>query len=411
MKKDNIYVGIDIGTTKICTVVSRKNSNGSIDILGMGHAGSNGLRKGVVINIDATVKSIIESIIDAERMSGTEIRSVCTGIAGGHIKSFNSRGLVAVKGREVTNKDVERVIESATAVNIPIGCEALHIIPQQFILDGQGEIRDPVGMGGIRLEVDVHIVTGAVSFAQNILRSCEKAGISVDDIVLEQLASSDAVLTKDEKEVGVCLIDGGGGTTDMAVFRKGTVHHTAVLQLGGNNFTRDLSIGLNIPEYEAERIKKMYGCVWLPSVAEDDVVDIPSVGGRSPRKISRPVLTQILQARAEEIFQLFLGEIQKKQLIDIVGGGIVLTGGIANFEGIEYLASSIFDMPVRVGSSIGKVCGLTDIVNDPIYATAVGLTLHAANKGHNRNKISKGSDERVFSKVIERMKSWFNEFF
>jgi len=410
VKADNIVVGLDIGTTKICVVVGQKNEFGTVDILGVGKAPSTGLRKGVVINIDATVESIRQAIKEAEKMCGFQIKNATVGIAGGHIKSFNSRGIIAVKNREVTKKDVERVIESASAVDIPIGSEVLHVIPQQFILDGQSEIKDPIGMRGVRLEVDVHIVTGAVTSAQNIMKSCERTGISVNDIVLEQLASSEAVLNEDEKEIGVCLIDGGGGTTDMIVFKKGAIHHTAVLQLGGNNFTRDLSIGLNTPESEAERIKKLYGCVWLDKIMEDDYVDVPSVGGRPPRKISRAVLTQILQARAEEIFQMFLGELQKNDLLELLGGGVVLTGGISNFEGIEELASSIFELPVRVGKPL-NIGGLVDIVNDPIYATGVGLAIYAAKNNFKGEKISKGSDEKVFNKVLERMKNWFSEFF
>ena len=409
MKQDNIYVGLDIGTTKVCVVILRKNEDESLDIIGVGRAPNTGLRKGVVINIDATVSAITEAIRDAEKVSGVQVKSVCAGIAGGHIKSINSRGIIAVKNREVTAKDVDRVIESASAIDVPIGTEVLHIIPQQYILDGQSEIKDPIGMNGVRLEVDVHIVTGAVSSAKNILKSCERAGISVDDIVLEQLASSEAVLSSDEKEIGVCLMDGGGGTTDIAVFKRGAVCHTGVMQIGGNNFTRDLSIGLNTPESEAEKLKKKYGSVWLDSTI-DDTVDVPSVGGRPPRKISRPVLTQILQARCEEIFQMYLGELQKRQLLDFLGAGIVLTGGMSNLAGIDLLAQSIFELPVRIGKPL-KVGGLRDLVDDPVYSTGVGLAIHAAKKGHQQVKISKGTDEKVFSHVLARMKSWFGEFF
>ena len=256
--KDNIYVGLDIGTTKICTVVARQNMEGGIDIIGLGSAPSTGIRKGVVVNIDSTVKAIKDSIAMAERMSGVTVKSVCAGIAGGHIESFNSRGVVAVKSGEVTQNDIDRVIEVASAVNIPMGYEVLHILPQQYILDGQDEIKDPIGMSGVRLEVEVHIVTGAVSSATNITKSCSKAGIAVEDIYLEQLASSEAVLTEEEREIGVCLIDGGGGTTDMAVFNRGACYHTAVLQIGGNNFTRDLTSGLSTSESEAEKIKYAY---------------------------------------------------------------------------------------------------------------------------------------------------------
>ncbi|MDY6821612.1 MAG: cell division protein FtsA [Deferribacterota bacterium] len=411
MVHSDIFVGLDIGSTKICVIVGRKNETGKIDIIGKGETPSSGLRKGVVVNIDSTVDSIKRAVKAAERMAAVEINSVCVGIAGGHIKSFNSKGLVAVKNKEVSKKDVDRAIESATAIDIPIGCEVLHVIPQQFILDSQGGIKNPIGMNGVRLEVDVHIVIGAVSSAQNIVRSCERAGISVDDIVLEQLASSDAVLLNDEKDIGVCLIDGGGGTTDIAVFRNGAVYHTAVLQIGGNNFTRDLAIGINVPEHIAEKIKKEHGAVYDDIDEDNYEIEIPPIGGRSPRTISKQVLVQILQARAEEIFQMFLGELQKKQLLELIGSGVVLTGGVANMRGIADLAEIIFDLPVRVGRSVENVGGIVDIVDDPAYATGVGLVINAARRGHQKNKISKGSDEKVFTKVVERMKSWFGEFF
>ncbi|MDR2884887.1 MAG: cell division protein FtsA, partial [Deferribacteraceae bacterium] len=331
--KDNIFVGLDIGTTKVCAVVARKNPEGSVDIIGFGSAVSTGIRRGVVVNIDATVNAIKQAVSEAERMSGVQVKSVCTGIAGGHIKSFNSRGVIAVKPGEVTKSDVNRVIESAAAVNIPAGYEVLHVLPQQFILDGQPEIKDPVGMSGVRLEAEVHIVTGAVSSAANVTKSCVRAGLSVEDIFLEQLASSEAVLSDDEREIGVCLIDGGGGTTDMAIFNRGAVYHTAVLQIGGNHFTRDLTTGLSTSEGEAENIKVNHGCVWMDRVSADEVVEVASVGGRAPRKIARPVLTQILQARADEVFNMLLDEIHKRDFMDMVGAGIVLTGGMGNLEG------------------------------------------------------------------------------
>lgn len=409
-KDSNIYVGLDIGTTKICTVVARENLEGGIDIIGLGSAPSTGIRKGVVVNIDSTVKAIKDSIEMAERMSGVTVKSVCAGIAGGHIESFNSRGVVAVKSGEVTQNDVTRVLESASAINIPIGYEVLHILPQQYILDGQDEIKDPIGMSGVRLEVEVHIVTGAVSSAANITKSCSKAGIAVEDIYLEQLASSEAVLTDEEREIGVCLIDGGGGTTDMAVFNRGACYHTAVLQIGGNNFTRDLTSGLSTSESEAEKIKIAEGCVLTDLVAPDEVINVPSVGGRAPRTISKSVMAQILQARAEEICELFLGELKNKKLIDMLSAGVVMTGGISNFKGMEELASSVLGLNVRVGRPV-NVGGLSDQVNNPIYATAVGLAkLHAKN-GHSQNIISSGNEESIFRQVGDRMKSWLKEFF
>ena len=411
MLQDNIYAGLDIGTTKISVVIAKKNEDASVDILGLGSAPSTGLRKGVVVNIDATVESIKEAIHNAERMSGVQVKNVCAGIAGGHIKSFNQRGTIAVKGGEVTQKDVERVIESASASNIQVGNEVLDVIPQQFILDGQSEIKNPVGMNGVRLEVDVHIITGAVTSAQNILKCCTKAGLGVDDIVLEQLASSEAVLSDDEKEIGVCLIDGGGGTTDMAVFRRGAVFHTAVLQIGGRNFTKDLAIGLNTPENEAERLKIENGCVWMPYVDAEETVEVPTVGGRSPRRISKPVLTQILQARAEEIFEMYRGELQSKGLLDMLGAGIVITGGISNHEGIENLANEVLDIPVRVGTPL-NIGGLSDVVSDPKYATGVGLALYSARQGNiSKNRLSGDTEEKTFKNVVKRMKGWFKEFF
>ncbi|MGD9808845.1 MAG: cell division protein FtsA [Deferribacterales bacterium] len=411
MATDNIFVGLDFGTTKICAVVASKNEDGSLDIIGLGKAPSEGIRRGVVVNIDSTVNSIREAVAEAERMSGVQIKRATAGIAGGHIKSFNQRGTIAVKGgREITQKDVERVIETAAATNITVGNEILAILPQQFILDGQSEIKDPVGMTGVRLEADVHIITGAVSSAQNIVKSCEKAGIIVDDIVLEQLASSESVLSDDEKEIGVCIIDGGGGTSDMAVYKQGAVFHTAALLIGGRNFTKDLAIGLNTPESEAEKLKIKHGCVWMPLVEEDDVIEVPTVGGRPPREVGKPVVTQILQARAEEVFQIFKGELQYKGLMDHLGAGVVITGGFANHEGIEHLAAEILGVPVRLGKP-SRVGGLSDHVTDPKYATAVGLAMVASRKGHQPGNKLSGNDEKAFTNVLGRMKSWFGEFF
>lgn len=412
MAGDNIFVGLDFGTTKICVVVASKNEDGSLDIIGLGKAPNDGIRRGVVVNIDSTVASIKAAVKEAERMSGVQIKRGTAGVAGNHIKSLNQRGTIAVKGgREITQKDVERVLETAAAINISAASEVLAVLPQQFILDGQSEIKDPIGMTGVRLEADVHIITGSVSSAQNIVKSCEKAGIAVDDIVLEQLASSESVLSDDEKEIGVCIVDGGGGTADLAVYKQGAVFHTASLQIGGRNFTKDLAIGLNTPESEAEKLKIKHGCVWMPMVEEDDVIEVPTVGGRPPREVGKPVVTQILQARAEEVFQIFKGELQYKNLLDHLGAGVVITGGLANHEGMEHLAAEILGVPVRLGRP-DKVGGLSDIVEDPKYATAVGLAMVAARKGHQQgNKLSGGSDEKAFTNVLGRMKSWFGEFF
>jgi cell division protein FtsA len=410
MSQDNIYVGLDLGTTKVCMVVARKNDDNSIDILGIGSVPSRGIRKGVVVNIEETVACIQRSKEEAERMSGIEVKTVTAGLASGHIKSFNKRGTIAVKNNEVTKQDIERVIESASAYNMQLGEEILDVIPQQYLLDGQTEIKDPLGMNGVRLEVDVHIVTGQVSSATNIVKCCEKSGLVVDDIILEQFASSKAVLSEDEMERGVCLIDGGGGTCDMAVFKQGAVFHTAVLQIGGNHFTKDLSIGLSTPESEAEKLKVQHGCVWMPLVSDDEIVNVPTVGGRPPRKISKPVLTQILQARGEEVFQLFKGELQKQKLLELMGAGIVVTGGLSNFDGIEELATSIFNSPVRVGRPI-NIGGLTDVVSDPRFSTAVGLAIYATRSGRKGSKMSKGSEDKVFGNTFTRMKGWLKEFF
>ncbi|MCD8492999.1 MAG: cell division protein FtsA [Geovibrio sp.] len=407
---NNIYVGLDLGTTKVCIVVARKNADRSIDILGIGSVPSKGVRKGVVVNIEETVACIQKAKEEAERMSGVEIKSVTAGLASGHIKSFNTRGTIAVKSKEVTQQDVDRVIESASAYNMQLGEEILDVIPQQYILDGQTEIKYPVGMSGVRLEVDVHIVTGQVSSATNIVKCCEKAGLVVDDIILEQFASAKAVLNEDEMEIGVCLIDGGGGTCDMAVYKQGAVYHTAILQIGGNHFTKDLSIGLSTPESEAERLKIKHGCVWMPLVSDDEMVNVTTVGGRPPRKISKPVLTQILQARGEEIFQMFKGELQKHKLLELMGAGIVVTGGLSNFEGIEELATNVFNTPVRVGRPT-NIGGLTDLVSDPRYATAVGLAIYATRKGKAGAKLSKGNEDKVFTSIFQRMKGWLKEFF
>ncbi len=407
---NNTFVGLDIGTTKICVVVARKNVEGDIDIIGLGSAPSTGIRRGVVVNIDATVSAIKDAVIAAERMSGVSIKSAVAGIAGNHINSFNSRGVVAVKSGEVTQSDIARVIESASAANIAAGYEVLHVLPQQYILDGQSEIKNPIGMSGVRLEVEVHIVTGAVSSATNITKSCTKAGIQVEDICLEQLASSEAVITEEEREIGVCLIDGGGGTTDMAVFDKGAVFHTAVLQIGGNNFTRDLTSGLSTSESAAEEIKIKEGCVYLDMVSKDEVISVPSVGGRPARLVSKSVMTQILQMRAEEICEIFLGELHRKNLIDKLSAGIILTGGMSNFKGIEELASKVFGVSVRVGYPVG-IGGLSDQVNNPIYATAVGLAKLHAKRGNSERAIKTHSEDSTIKSVYDRMKGWMKEFF
>ena len=406
-KNGNIIVGLDIGTTKVCAIVGGVTDNG-IDIIGIGSHPSEGLRKGVVVNIESTVNSIKGAVEEAELMSGHEISSVFTGIAGGHISGFNSHGIVAVKSREVDENDVKRSIEAAKAIAIPLDREVLHVLPQHYIVDNQDGIKTPVGMSGVRLEAKVHIITGAVTSAQNIIKSVNRVGLDVNDIVLEQLASSEAVLSSDEKELGVAIIDIGGGTTDIAVFYEGSIKHTAVLSLGGNYLTGDIAVGLRTPTVEAEKIKINYGCAYTPLIPKDEIIEVPSVGGREPRKVSRQILGEIIEPRMEEILNLAHREIVKSGYDDLLAAGVVLTGGTAILEGITELAEQIFNMPVRRGYPIG-IGGLTDIVNSPMYATGVGLIIYGS-KDYYRN-VFKRSDGNIFNRVNRRMKRWFTEFF
>ncbi|MDQ7033029.1 MAG: cell division protein FtsA [Desulfonauticus sp.] len=406
MAKDNLIVGLDLGTTKICCVLGELTEDG-LDIVGIGTSPSTGLRKGVVVNIDQTVKSIKRAIEDAELMSGQEIRSVYTGIAGSHIKGFNSHGVIAVKGGEVTAKDIERVIDAAKAVAIPLDREVIHILPQEFIVDDQRGIADPLGMAGVRLEVKVHIVTGAVSSAQNIIRSCHRAGLDVEDIVLESLASAKAVLTEEEREIGVALVDIGGGTTDIAVFSKDSIRHTSVLAIGGTNLTSDIAFGLRTPMAAAEKIKVKYGCALAELIQDDEIIEVPSVGGRPARKLSRQVLAEICEPRMEELLALVDQELTRSGFKKSIAAGVVLTGGAALIEGIQELAEQIFNVPTRVGAPIG-VGGLKDMVNTPMYATAVGLLRYGADKQHQGNKF-RIREKNVFNKVLARMKKWFTD--
>jgi len=415
-QRDRTVVGLDIGTTKVCAIIGEVNEQGIIEIIGVGQAPSNGLHKGVVINLESTVKSITKAIEEAEMMSGTEVSSVYVGIAGGHIKGINSRGVVAITrpDREITQSDVDRVIDAARAVSIPMDREVIHVLAQEFIVDDQDGIKDPIGMAGVRLEAEVHIVTGAVTSAQNIVRSVNRAGFEVDDIVLEPLASSFSVLTEDEKELGVVLVDIGGGTTDMALFVEGAIWQTEVLSVGGGNVTKDISVGLRTPIAEAEQIKLRYGCATTSLVKQDEVIEVPSVGGRKSKVLPRQVLAEIIQPRMEEIFLLLSREIKKTGYEDLVAGGVVLTGGASAMEGIQELAEQILDLPVRIGSPKG-ISGLVDVVNSPVFATGVGLAFYGSKNiqvggGRSRsNLISGGGD--LFRGITNRMKDWFGEFF
>jgi len=408
-ERDNLIVGLDIGTTKICAIVGSVSEEG-IDIVGIGTSPSRGLRKGVVINIDSTVASIRKAVEEAELMAGCEIKSVYAGIAGGHIKGFNSQGIIAIKNREVSPDDVKRVIEAAKAIAIPMDREVIHILPQEFIIDDQDGIREPLGMSGVRLEAKVHIVTGAVASAQNIIKSCNRAGLDVADIVLEQLASSEAVLTPDEKELGVALVDIGGGTTDIAIFVDGAIKHTSVLSLGGNHLTNDIAVGLRTPMAEAEKIKKKYGCCMSALVGKDETIEVPSVGGRKPRILSRRLLAEILEPRVEEIFMLVNREIVKSGYEDMVASGVVLTGGTTILEGMPEMAEQVFDLPVRRGDPT-NIGGLVDVVNSPVYATGVGLVVYGSKNIGIREFPTMQSDDNLFRKVSRRMKEWLGEFF
>ena len=406
MKKGGeIIVGLDIGTTKICAVVGEVSQD-SVEILGMGSHPSEGLRKGVVVNIETTVGSIKKAVEEAELMSGVEITTVSTGIAGGHVKGFNSHGVIAVKGNEVTAKDKERVVDNARAVAIPTDREVIHILPQQYVLDGRKGITDPVGMSGLRLEAEVHLVTGAVASVHNLIKCCNSAGLDVGDIVLQSLASAEAVLTPEERDLGVILVDFGGGTTDLALFSGQAIKHTAGVALGGNNLTTDLAMGLRTPVASAEKLKRGYGSCLTSLVGRDEAVTVDGVGGRPPQKVSRAIIAEILEARVEEILTLAQMELDQASQGPSLAGGVVITGGSSLIEGMEDMAEQIFNMPSRLGYPLG-VEGLSDVVNNPMYATAVGLLLYGArNRDEEKFRIR---DQRIFNRITKRMRKWFKE--
>jgi cell division protein FtsA len=406
-KGGEIIVGLDIGTTKICAIVGELSDEG-IDIIGIGSHPSKGLRKGVVVNIETTVNSIQRAIDEAEAMAGTEITHVYTGIAGGHVKSFGGRGVVALKDREVREADVARVIEQAKTVNIPVDREVIHVLPQEFIVDDQGGIREPLGMTGARLEAKVHIVTGAVASAQNIIKCANRAGLNVSDIVLQPLASSEAVLTEEEKELGVCLVDIGGGTTDIAIFQNGAIVHTAVIALGGHNLTNDIAVGLRTPIDHAERLKQKFGCSLTAMVDKADMIEVPSVGGRDPRVMGRQILSEILEPRVEEIFQLVHHEVERNGFSELLTSGVVITGGSTLLPGMTELAEEIMGVPVRRGVPRG-IGGLVDVVKSPVYATGVGLVVYGAR--HQDRSMFRIREENVFKKVKRRMGEWLQEVF
>jgi cell division protein FtsA len=399
-----LIVGLDIGTSKVLAIVGEVSPTGAIEIIGVGHHPARGMKKGVVANIESTVQSIQRAVEEAELMAGCQIYSVYAGIAGAHISSFNSHGVVAIRNQEVGPDDVERVIEAARALAIPMDQKVLHILPQEYLIDGQEGIREPVGMSGVRLEAKVHIVSGAVSAAQNIVKCIRRCGLEVDDIILEQLASSQAVLTDDEKELGVCLVDIGGGTTDIAVFTDGAIRHTAVIPIAGDQVTNDIAVALRTPTQSAEEIKKRYGCALTQLASRDDTIEAPSVGDRPPRKLARQTLAEVIEPRVEELYGLVLAELRRSGFEDLVGAGVVLTGGSAKMEGMVDLAEEVFHMPVRLGVP-QYVGGLSDVVRSPIYSTGVGLILFGSK--HRSVQGREESSRPGVKSVFDKMKSWF----
>jgi cell division protein FtsA len=400
----NVIVGLDIGTSKVVALVGEITADGAIEVIGLGSQPSRGLKKGVVVNIESTVQSIQRAVEEAELMADCEINAVYAGIAGSHVRSLNSHGVVAIRDREVTHGDVEHVIDAAKAVAIPADQRILHVLPQEFIIDGQEGIRDPIGMSGVRLEAKVHIVTGADSAAQNIIKCVQRCGLVVEDVVLEQLASSFAVLTEDEKELGVCLVDVGGGTTDIAVFGNGAIRHTAVIPIAGDQVTNDIAVSMRTPTQYAEDIKIRYACALSQLANPDESIEVPSVGDRPARRLARQTLAEIVEPRYEELFNLIREELRRSGFEEMIAAGIVLTGGSARMEGAIELAEEIFHVPVRLGLP-GHVKGLSDVVRNPIYSTGVGLLLYAReNSAVPSGAAALGGN---VAGVFERMRSWF----
>jgi cell division protein FtsA len=402
---EELVVGLDLGTTKICAVVGEVTSEG-IDIVGVGSFPSVGLRGGVVVNIDQTVNSIRKAVQEAELMAGCEISSVYAGVAGTHVQSLNSHGVIAIKSREVTQVDIDRVMDAAKTVAMPYDRQVLHVLPQQFIVDDQEGILSPLGMQGVRLEAKVHIITGMVSSVQNVVKCCEKAGLHVQDVVLESLASSESVLDADEKHLGVALVDIGGGTSDVAVFLDHAIRYSCVVGLGGNHITSDISVGLRTSMEEAEKVKKKYGCALVEWVNPQEVIEVASVGGQKPRQLSQSILTQIIEARVEEIMKIIEWELVRSGYAESLHAGVVLTGGVSLLQGIRELAERTFDMPVRVGIPY-RFGGLGDMVKNPIYATGTGLLLYGAKHVGVRRPIE---EPNLFAKVLGTMRRWFKEF-
>ena len=408
VETENMIVGLDIGTSKVVAIVGKRKMDGTIEVVGIGSNPSRGLKRGVVVNIETTVQAIQRAVEEAELMAGCRIHSVYAGIAGSHIKSLNSHGIVAIRDREVTQADIDRVIDAAQAVAIPADQKILHILPQEFVIDSQEGIKEPMGMSGVRLEAKVHLVTCAVNAAQNIEKCVKRCGLEVDDIILEQLASSHAILTEDEKELGVAVVDIGGGTTDIAVFTGGAIRHTAVIPIAGDQVTNDIAMALRTPTQNAEEIKIKYACALTQLAGADETIKVPSVGDRPPRDLSRQALAEVVEPRYEELFTLVQSELRRSGFEDLIPAGIVITGGSSTMEGVVELAEEIFHMPVRLACQ-QAVSGMTEVVNNPIYATGVGLLIHGFRQMDlGRAPAMKGEDA---PSLFERMKSWFTGHF
>jgi len=399
-----LIVGLDVGTSKVTAIVGELQEDGELEVIGFGMHPSRGLKKGVVVNIESTVNSIQRAVEEAELMANCEINEIYAGIAGSHVRSLNSHGIVAIRDREVTQGDVDRVIEAASAVAIPADQKILHVLPQEFIIDGQEGIREPIGMSGVRLEARVHMVTGAASAAQNIIKCVQRCGLEVEDVVLEQLASSYSVLTEDEMELGICLVDIGGGTTDIAVFHTGAIRHTAVIPIAGDQVTNDIAVSMRTPTQYAEEIKVRYACALSQLANHDETIEVPSVGERPPRRLARQTLAEVVEPRYEELFGLIRDELRRSGFDQMIAAGIVLTGGSSKMEGAVELAEEVFHMPVRLGIP-QHVSGLGDVVRNPIHSTGVGLLLYARKKLNQvAVELPVGSGLRD---VLARMKAWF----
>ncbi|MGB1402566.1 MAG: cell division protein FtsA [Porticoccaceae bacterium] len=404
--EENMIVALDIGTSKVVAIVGAVGSNGELEIVGTGMHPSSGLKKGVVVNIEATVNSIQRAIEEAELMAGCSIHSVYAGIAGSHIRSLNSHGIVAIRDREVQSLDVDRVIDAARAVAIPADQEILHVLPQEYIIDEQEGVHEPIGMSGVRLEAKVHLVTCAANAAQNIKKCIRRCGLEVDEVVLEQLASSHAVLTEDEKQLGVALVDIGGGTTDIAIFTEGAIRHTGVIPIAGDQVTNDIAMALRTPTPHAEELKIKYACALAKLARPEETVKVPSVGDREARDMSRQLLAEVVEPRYDELFTLVQAELRRSGFEELLAAGVVLTGGTSKMEGVTELAEEIFHLPVRIGAP-ANVKGLSDIVNNPIYSTGVGL-LHFGIDQQRKEGFDDG-DKGSTNNVLKRIKEWFQD--